>query len=405
MSLEKKLIQFSRKAPMWNYPLLCEHFNTSTQDMAEALANIWEELPRPVINNKLIYTDYDTTLPAYYEVCDTKYKRGKTIPKSKLEVYSKNNKKEDQHVSVYLHDEDWKRHAEEEGNVKVRTSTISADILYLEVDGQGLEESMQIAYRIWEGFEYRDFMTFYTSGNRSIHIELPALLFGTVVDYANTVGGYGRLFYNLAHKVSGGARHPYGVSDPHFFNGNVIHRLYEKLTGKKADDLQQAKNYIQTIDPNIYNGNSLIRQRYSIHEKSGNPKEEVSIFDLATASGEIPTLMSYERKLKPYLIDWTFECYNSKRKKVDYTPSHEKTELDKAYSEIDDYDPADADSDGWCGPYCSPLYEDHNPGVYVNIQTGWYKDFGEPSHSFDVYEFYSRLKGIDRKEAEKKLNG
>lgn len=399
------LKEYSKRTKKWYPPFIAKKYDVSLEELTSNIIKLWDTFPNPVIKDKILHLDYKGEIPSFYEICDTKYQRGRTLHKDNIDKYIKYNRKEDQHISVYLHDETWKKHTETLGNVKCYNSNISSDTIYLEIDGADLAESCEIALKIYEQFEYSQFMTFYTSGNRSIHIAVDARLFGRIIGNIKDIGGFGNLFYNLAHKIANGARHEGGLSDPHFVDENIIYDYYKKLFGEDCTDIQKVKNKIQTIDPNIYHGNALIRQPNSQHEKSGGWKKEMSVAEMMLMSGYNVKIKKLDKKeIKPYLLHWVFECYESKKKPVSsYEVEIDDSEVIEIFSHIEGFDPEDADEEGWVNKLYSPFYEDTNPAVSVNIESGWYKDFGEPSHSFNMYEFYAKLKGIDVNDVKKEL--
>lgn len=399
MSLEKKLLSYSERTKVWHLPFLVKEFKVEANVLVAALLNVWHKFPNPCIVKGLLVLDYKGEVPTYFEICDTKYNRGRHIPERLLDNYIKMNDKTDQHVSVFKHDESWRNHSLKHNNVRCGNHLISFNDIYLEIDGSDFFNSCEIALDIYRNFSYSNYMKFYTSGNRSIHIAVDASLFGRVIDSTDTICGMGKLVYNLAHWMSGGVKS--GLVDPNFETEALLCEIYEMVTGIKETDIQKVKTYLQTIDPAIYHKNSLIRQINSYHEKTGNLKREMSISEIAEFVGEEVIVNDKPKDNLPHLIYKVFELYKSKQKQKSKVHIDVNANLvNHIFSEIDGFDPDDADEQGWVSGLYSPFYEDTNPAVSVNIVSGWYIDFGDRSYNFNMYDFYFKLKGVSEDKQE-----
>lgn len=373
------LSEYVQKTKQIFLPHVVDKFNVTPQEVTQELLKYsnW------VFKDNLVIFDYNGSRPNWIEICDTKYVRGKTVPKDKFEMYCRYNDIKDQHASVYIHDNIWKAHHRQAGNVKCSKGYVSPTAIYLELDRDTYEESIEDAIKIRDNFEYPEFMRFWFSGNRSVHIEVDPRLFGweLITDIKNTTG-YGNLYYNLAHKIAGDARHNNGITDPYFLTEQELTAMYEFTFGKKPKvDMQKARQQLEVIDPNIYNKNSLIRQPYSWHEKGEKQKTEIT--ELRVYS---------DREIKPYLLHWTFDCYKTKRKQYNYDLDVvEQSEIIKYFSKIENFNITDADEDGWVNGLYNPLYTDSNPSLAINIKTGYVYDFGAIEHRYPFSEFKKRI--------------
>jgi hypothetical protein len=390
--MNKSLKSYLKKHNEIYLPYVAEKFNLKPEIVTRELL----EYSNWTFKDNLVIFDYNGSRPNWIEVCDTKYKRGKVVPKDKIDFYSNHNRKEDQHVSVFIHDDIWREYSIKNDNVRCSIGNISPQYIYLELDRDSLEEAVVDAGKIRDNFPYPEFMTFWYSGNRSVHIEVDPRLFGWEIITDIKTAGYGNLYYNLAHKIAGDARHNNGISDPHLLSDEEVFSAYYKTFKDIPNplDIQKMKKLLEVIDPNIYNKNSLIRQSWSKHEKGGKWKEPIKELNIEK-----------ESEPKPHLLHWTFECFETKKKtRPNYKVNVSDDIITKVYSEnINYFDIEEVNEDGWINKLYSPFYSDTNPSVSVNILTGWYKDFGVPEHSFDIYTFYSKIKNIGIEDAKEKL--
>jgi hypothetical protein len=350
--------------------------------------------------------------PRYYEVCDTKYQRGGHITKNYYETYCYYNNKEDQHISVFTHDESWITNYNKTGSVSCRNTDMGVESFYLELDRPTLKEAWYDANKILMKFDYPEAINLWYSGNNSIHIEINAQLFGSPMGSQHNLAGIGKLIYNLAHKIAGDSRHNNGLSDPYTIERAELFNEYKKTFNEEPDtsNIQKVRQSLETIDPNLFRVNSLIRQPFSIHEKGGKMKTKLKLDSFKNFS----YIKNKEKKredkerftntLKPKLINWIYDCYEPKITKRSYSVSTDSDFIVKTFSKVFDYfDPDDANAEGWVNKLFSPFYEDTNPSVSVNIDTGYYQDFGEPTHSFNFYEFYGKINSISPEQAKEKL--
>lgn len=356
-----------------------------------------EEVTNVIVESKIdgrIYEKMFVVEPPksnwYVEVCDTKYDRGNYVKPQ----HNKRKDIKDQHQSVFLHDDDWARHADRTGKVSGVNSMVTSEYIYLELDRKTLDKAIEDAGKIYTNFMYRDAMQFYYSGNRSIHIGVDASLFGNPIGYYNAVCGVGKLFYNIAHKIAGDVRHENGLIDAWTTPKEDVFEWYEFTFGEEAKDLQQARQRLENLDPNLFRLNSLIRKPYSIHEKTG--KQKIPVCPEHLLLGQLKETKEHDTKHPPYLLHWLEECYESKIAKPKPSTkigANEEFIIRMFSKHIPGFDPADVNEHGFCGDYYSPFYEDGNPSVRVNIENGYYYDFGMPDHQFNFQQFLKEVTG------------
>lgn len=391
--LRKKLKRYVRKTDKLYLPHLWEKWGVEPSKFTDILCGLWGSFPNPRMVNNLLHLDAKNE-PKYYEVCNG-YNRGNSIHKDALFGYCYYNNRANQHVSIYTHDENWQQNYRDTGSVSCRGTKVGCERFYLELDRPSLGEAIEDAKRIYHSCKYPNYLRTWYSGNNSIHIEVDATLFGRPMGDQHSIAGYGKLIYNLAHKLAGDVRNDVGVINPWNYTSRELKELHEEHFGWYPDHMEKhiLRQKFETIDPNLFSTNSLVRQPFSIHEKRGMMKVPIDIEELnMTGKKKFP-----KRKLDfdnnfPYLVHWIYECYEKTGKPSSYEPDVDEDEVIKLFSEAFKYfDPHEANGQGWVSGLYSPFYEDTNPSVSVNIKTGYYKDFGEPSHSFTFEQFKEKL--------------
>lgn len=399
-----KLEDYTKRTDVIYPPLLWNEWGVEPEQLSKAIASIWWRLPNPIIYEDHIKIDYDN--PAkFYEICDTKYRRGRVIKDHKLPNFCLLNQKEDQHISVYRHDQTWIDNVRKTGTVTCSNTIISPEYVYLELDRDDVGDAINDALIIYDNFPHKEAIRLYLSGNRSIHIEINMSVFGGVVGRQSKIAGIGRLMYNLAHRISGDIRHNNGVADVYNLSPNEAHKLYYETFGIVPDkrDLQKIRSRLENIDPNLYRTNSLIRQPWSIHEKTNRKKIMVTPEQLRGKKIDVDkNKLDFLRKSSylPYMLHWTIECSKLKQKpKPKSLVSNTNIVVEEFSKHIDGFDISTANEKGYVDGLYSPFYDDTNPSVGVNIKTGFYTDFGEPNDFMDFYEFYSRIHDVSREEA------
>lgn len=362
--------------------------------VAQDLGVSIEQVTQMIVDNNIrgrmigkVYTLNPVEINWYVEYCNTKYDRGNYVPTHKLKF----SKRKDQHHSVYYHDDKWKEYVQSTGKLSATTSLVTSPYVYLELDRESLDKAIEDAAKIYYGFEYNEAIQLFYSGNRSIHIAVDSTLFGMPVDEANKVTGIGKLYYNLAHKIAGDVRFGNGLIDSWTEPIETVYKVYQQTYGVTPPDKQKARQRLENIDPNLFKLNSLIRQPYSIHEKTG--KQKIPICPVALLAGDLVQAPLKKTTMPPHLLHWVYECYEPKLKKPKPQKFHNETFIIETFSNyIEGFDPSDANEHGYCGDYYSPFYEDSNPSVRVNINTGYYYDFGMPDHQFDFVSFLKEIK-------------
>jgi hypothetical protein len=395
-----KIKEFIQKHNKIYFPFVLENFGISGEELASIVVEEWDNYENPAMVENMLIKNNEIKCE-YYEICDTKYNRGKALHSSKLEDHCYYNTDSDQHISVFKHDERWRTNARNTSSVSCSGTYVSPDWIYIELDRESYNKSLKDALTIYKNFQYKEAMQLWFSGNRSVHIAVHAGLFGFPIGKQENVCGLGKLFYNIAHRICGDVRHNNGIVDPWLMDENELFKAYYDTFGdaKNGGDISMMKQKLENTDPNLYRVNSLIRQPWSKHEKTDKTKV---LLDPETGTPKEKNKFDID-KIKPYLINWVHECYEPQYKKTPniFVPDIDESLINNLFSAIDGYDPDLADNSGWINNLYSPFYEDSNPSVAVNVLSGYYKDFGDPTHSFGLVEFYSKLKGIEYDEAKR----
>jgi len=325
-----------------------------------------------------------------YEILPSQYTRGQYYGTlDYLEgLYHPTGKaagKLDHHHSVFSHDKMWMNHIFNEGRVGgVKESRVQLDWLPLEIDGESITHSMETARQIIQGplRTCTDHVRVFWSGNRSIHLMVDGQLFGNLRGSQEWLAGDGKVAYQLAHLL---VRHIATVHMPYMRTEQQLPHAQRKMH--------------EVIDPNLYRVNSTIRMPGTIHPKTNKPKVEIGVHNLFMNHIEY---FSYKRSnVAPKLLYLVTKSLIPVRK-----PKYVRDSNQQAYSS-DDYEKIyrqfmDIDgyiSGGWINKLESPFYPDNNPSVAINVKTGVYIDFGEPSHKFNIEEFIMKLKDCDVNEA------
>lgn len=325
-----------------------------------------------------------------YEILPSQYTRGQYYGTLQYleDLYHPKGKavgKLDHHHSVFAHDKIWMNHVFNSGRVGgAKDTKAKLDWLPLEIDGETLAHSMERAREILKGplRECLNHVRVFWSGNRSIHLMVDGQLFGSLRGSQDWLCGDGNVAYQIAHYL---VEHMALVSMPYMRSEQEIsHEL--------------RKTY-EIIDPNLYRVNSTIRMPNTIHPKSVKPKIEIGVKNLMFNHIEY---FSYKRSFSPpkllYLVTKSLTPirkpkYVGRSNQEAYTTGdYEK--IYRTFMDLDGYE-----SGGWVNKLESPFYDDHNPSVAVNLDTGIYIDFGEPSHKFNVEEFVMRIKSCDINQA------
>ncbi|HSH25035.1 MAG TPA: hypothetical protein VLA13_05805, partial [Massilibacterium sp.] len=227
----------------------------------------------------------------------------------------------------------------------------------------------------------------FTSGNNSAHVLINGSLFGNPIVSQNRTG----VFHRLALKLAGDVRHKNNVDNPYTLDDDILKeelfKVYPDARHQKFDP-QKACAALENLDPNIYRVNSLIRQPWSLHESTGNAK---GLLGDAT-----PTKLNLTSH-KPILLDMYFDSWErpepKKKKTFDkvYNSNYIVEEYSKYYPDIVHMEP---NHNGWVGRFHSIWYDDRNPDVTININTGALVDFGSQRYSMSFEEFLLRTRQL-----------
>lgn len=381
-------------------PYIADKFSVYIGDVYSALIDMWYMFPNPRIYNNILYTNYENSRWVY-EVCDTPYNRGRYIEMKDLQTYWNKNKKENQHYSMFAHDEHWVTNLKRTGSVSCTNTKLYCPLLWIEMDRKdyrkrpnlqkALKDAVQLKRNIQELSDPQDTVWAFTSGNNSSHVAVNGSIFGNpIVDQE-----YVKVFYYLALKLTRDLRFANRVLDPYRLSKDQLEfelqlAYPEMVIGGEGEtgfewDSQTACSALENIDPNIYRVNSLIRQPFSVHESSGRSK---SLLDSKV------TLLHLKQH-KPYLLHLWFEAWEQLDKKPEkvfakvYESSYIIEKYLPYYPDINKIEP---DHNGWVGPFHSVLYNDSNPSVYINLDNGYHQDFGNTYNSITLKEFFRRIK-------------
>jgi hypothetical protein len=301
------------------------------------------------------------------------FRRGKYIYLNEYLDYCNKTKGEDEHIGVFAHDLSWVERYKETGSVSKAGKFVYPPVLWLDIDRKESSRSKSIRASLDQAEKIvaklpQDSYTVMSSGNKGAHIAISTRLFGRPSGSRTDLTGRGRLFYNLAHRLAGDARWDNGLSDPHMAIDEVVIEKYLELD-KPYVDIAFMRQELETIDPNLYGSNSTIRAPKSVHEKSGLYKQH-------EFGAQFEDMYHYNGPAE--LIHWVISASQqvARPNRFHNVPvSHKK--IDKLYNDIfgDMWDP----SREWVDKLYNPFYEDSNPSVSVNSETGFFKDFGAES--------------------------
>lgn len=377
-------------------PRVAESLGMYIDDVYTAIIDLWDTFDNPHVVNNLIYTNYENK-KWVYEVCDTPYKRGRYRSVNSIESWWNKNRRENQHYSMFAHDDKWIDNVESTGSVSCSNTQLYAPILWVEMDRKDYRKRANLQKALQDGQLLQDRIKIltglqdvawaFTSGNNSSHVAVNGSLFGNpIVDQSNV-----NVFYKVALKLTRDIRFSNNLINPYVLDEASVKRELQRAypeviidgdgeTGFKWDT-QTACSALENLDPNLYRTNSLIRQPYSLHESTGKPKDLLESSPLNLTSH------------KPKLLKMWFEAWETiytAKKTFDkvYESSYIVERYKPYYPDIDLYKP---DSNGWVGPFHSVLYDDSNPAVYINMDNGFHNDFGNAYHSISMYEFIKRM--------------
>lgn len=344
----------------------------------------WGIYRRPGFVDNIFYDNLPRR-EMFYEVCDSKYTRGKYIRREQIQDWMMRNPGNDKHISVYTHDRKWVEGVKKSGSVRgIEGKYVGADWLWIELDRKvdgGIERAVSDAEKILARIGTSAGVNTFFSGNASVHICIDTNLFAFGYGSPERIAGKGKAFWNIAHHLADGCRYS-EVRD--IYTTKNPEQVYEKIMGKKPDS-QNFLQDIESIDPNIYRTNSLIRSPFSTHEKSGRRKLIYDIWPNLRTPQKIervppsPTLiLTYLQNFDP--VKKPYETLD-----ININDDYIVRELQDSF----DFDPAD-EYDGWVSDIENTFYNDTNPSVSINIDTGYIHDFGDAHWQIPFVEFIRR---------------
>lgn len=395
MSLEKTFARYTKKNDVLKLDYLADQWKCGIQDIVELLCIHYHDFPTVIFDDLGVYLNYRDTQQWYYEYGygftvdgERKFKRhivGKSQHVDKKLRTSQS--KPDQHMSVFMHDNKWKK------NYNDKYSKVRAGYLFLELDRAGdLNKAAEDADTFLKRFPYHRGIVTWFSGNTSIHIGIPTQYFGDPIGTNTKVCGRGKLFYNLAQMIGQDIRFDTNGFDPHMAEVSDCMELYEEIYGKTPpDDPQYVRQSLEQFDPNLYNMNSMIRMPGSVHEKTGKPKEPVTL----------PSFNPENEHIKPYLLALTYLGWEPVKRPGRSIQAVDVRKYDSFVirffiEHIEEFDPDNVNSAGWVHTLPSPFYNDTNPDVSVCIDPdsdkfGSYRDFGAEDDNTDFVGFVARI--------------
>jgi len=355
--------------------------------------------PNSCISDGQFIQDIPTGYNYAYELLPSQYTRGKIAvemcdSERMMGVHSPYAGKLDHHHSVFAHDHTFWAHQRTTGRVGgVKGSKVALQWLWLEIDGRSIGDSMNIARGILRGvlWDHLNAVRVFWSGNRSIHLAVDGQLFGNLRGSQDWLAGDGGVAYQLAHKLTAHLTDtpmPYMLDDEQAIIAAASRGYY-------ADDSMAARKHLEVIDPNLYRVNSTIRLANSIHPKTMKPKVEIGVQNLLKNHIEYS---EYNRvNIAPKLLYLVVDCMSPivKQSSSPSTAIHlTTTQYEKVFSHYLNTNEG-IHSYPWISKLYSPFYADTNPSVSINIETGFYYDFGAPTHRFSIDQFVSKLERLD----------
>lgn len=404
MTLEDKFLKYVERNRILKLDYLTGKWNCEFRNLVELICNHYDSFDNVVFSDEAVYLDYPETQQWYYEVAQGKETNGKKWfnrhnyieVEQSADFITEHAGLPDWHMSAYQHDNKWIKDFNDK-NSKVRVPYI-----YIELDREGdLDWAIEDAYKIIQRFPFQRGVTAWWSGNTSIHIGIPSVYFGNPTCTNCKSTGRGKLYYNLARKIAGSCRYPNGGFDPHLASLQQCERIWSTVfTEPIPDDPQRLRQLLEHFDPNIYYFNSMIRLPESKHPSDRGCKTIINFPDHDPDSGP---------EIKPYLLDWTYECWKpvnppqANVKHVDVT-DQESFVLDFYMQHVEGFDPEAANHQGWVTNCYSPFYDDGNPDVSICVDSehpkfGKFHDFGNPDDNCDFVQFVSRITGWSRRKS------
>lgn len=402
--LESKFLKYIERNRILKLDHMTEKWDCEMEDITELICAHYDEFANLKFVDQAVYLDYNDVDQWYYELGrgvgsgeDRTFKRHKKAKANHIDKHLERwAGKEDRHISVFMHDEKWKK------DYNDKNSKVKAAYVYLELDrGGGLEDAIYDANEFLKQFPYHRGVVTWFSGNSSIHIGIPTEYFGDPICTNSKACGRGRLFYNLAHAIGGNIRYDNDYFDPHLSKVSDCEEMYESIFEEEPlDDPQKLRQSLEHFDPNLFYMNSMVRMPGSVHEKSGKPKQVV----------ELPAYdPDNSPEIKPYLLHLTYQAWKpvkkpGRRYKSANVSKHAPFVIRFFDEHIQGFDPDDMNHSGWVNSLYSPFYDDNNPDVSVCIDPesnmfGAYRDFGNADDNSDFVGFVAKIIKRSRRSA------
>jgi hypothetical protein len=367
---KKYLMDISKNMDGVFLPFIANQTKTKLTTLIKSVLRHFPEAH--MVNNLLcLHTDAKKW---WTEICFGKTNRGMVYESDSIEQMLKRNPRSDTHQSVFDHDTEWKKKASATRSVSGLGEMIRASSVWIEIDRKidgGYKKALKDAETFLETFPAHDHVRLWTSGNQSIHIEINGALFGNPTGRADVLAGRGRYIYNLAHDLFGRIRYPDAPLDP-WLNKKAAEAYYRDKFGKPKPGFQQE---IEEIDPNIYSANSVIRAKWSFHEKTNKPKK---------------LIVGPKRfePVAPILLATYINACEVRKKQVEIPNlNYDSTLIVEEFFDIEGFDPNNADSESWVRGLHNPFYDDNKPSLSVNIEDGRFWDFGNPDYQFGFVKY------------------
>lgn len=383
-----KFEDYVRRNPVFHPPRVAESLGVTVSQVLKWTADLWHKFPNPHVVDNMIHTQAPNQ-KWVYETCDTPYRRGRYFPADSIQDWWLRNQRENQHYSMFAHDDKWVDNLKKTESVSCSNTQVYCPMLWIELDrkdynkvpdlDKALKDGQHIVDRIEVLSGVDNVAWNFTSGNNSSHVLVNGSLFGNPIVSQDRTD----VFHRLALKLAGDVRYSNSVVDPYRLSEEDLKsELFKVCPDAKHQkwDTQRACATLENIDPNIYRTNSLIRQPWSVHESSGRPKQLVG--------NHRPQQLEIAPH-KPILLEYYFDAWErpkTKKKIVDrnYNSSYIIQELSKVFPDIQHRDP---NPEGWIKGFYNPFYNDGNPDLSINIETGYLFDFGSQKYSMSFDEF------------------
>lgn len=372
-----------------SYKYLSKKFDLSYFEMSDQLCGVWDKFDNPHMVDNMLVTNYKKQR-WYYELCDTKYNRGKVLPINYIQDYWIGNQEKDQHTSMYAHDQAWVEDFEGSGSVSNCGEKLFLPMLWVEIDRKDYggevhpKQAMKDGHKLADKFSESFVMT---SGNASSHILLNGAMFGNpIINRHNW-----KVIKILVSIISAGLRFDKINSDPTYYNKKILKRLIQEYYPRYNTEnfkVQRAINALENVDMNVYHPNALMRQPWSYHESGGDQKKD-----------DLPPRKLEFTKNKPenlHLYWKAWDKYEKIKNKINKNVEvkHKKSYIVNIYKDYyPDIEHADVNKDGWTNKrFHNVFYEDGNADVVFNMETGYMKDFGSRRFSMSLKKFKRKIK-------------